>query len=656
MTDLAAPPLVFRRRSTLERLEIDPALEIGAGGEAVVYHLAGDASRVAKVYHEPTIERARKLALMLANPPVMPRETRIAWPADLLLSGRGFAGFLMPFAEGPRVFEFYNPVTRRAHAPGFHAGLLHRAGRNLAAAFDALHAAGYVVGDVNESNLLVSPGDASVTLVDADSLQVRDPDGGVFRSRVGKPEFTPPELQGVSFAEVDRTPEHDRFGLAVLLYLLLMEGTHPFAARLEPGRDAAPVEERIRSGRFPHARPDDDCHPPRLSPRFDALDEGVREMFVRAFVAGHRDPAARPAAAEWRAALEAAEARLARCAANPLHRHAPHLPACPWCERTALLGGRDPFPKGKPAVLRMPRPRPPRPVARPASAAARPGKATVSPYGVRKPLRWMMPGQTGNGPGPILNPVAFIAPAAVFAFGGSALVQLVGLLGLFLCLVVLVTRGFGRLRVSTLVSGGAMLACALIVTVPRAHADDDYEPGDAEFTAPARPVTRDPFDQPPAAGPVANAARDNPETQGLERFLLPDLVAYGRVSGKQAFIPPLPDDGGAAALPAEGYARELPYVADHPYIRNEHVVQQALAGLAASNGVEGAQADTVVFWVRIGADGRVPAGGGWQVISSTSRRARDAASAAIPYLRYEPARDAGTPVSVWAAQRIVFVP
>ncbi|MFL5537683.1 MAG: hypothetical protein ACJ8J0_01740, partial [Longimicrobiaceae bacterium] len=189
MTDTAAPPaLAFRRRSTLEPLVLDPELEIGAGGEAVVYGVPGDGSLVAKIYHRPSIERARKLAAMLDHPPAMPEGTATAWPVDLLLddSGRRFAGFamprtggrfmgfVMPRAEGPRLFEFYNPVSRRGAAPGFHAGLLHRAGRNLAAAFDALHAAGYVVGDVNESNLLVSPVDSRVTLVDADSLQVRD--------------------------------------------------------------------------------------------------------------------------------------------------------------------------------------------------------------------------------------------------------------------------------------------------------------------------------------------------------------------------------------------------------------------------------------------------------------------------------------------------
>ena len=70
MDALAPAALAFRRRSSLERLLLDPALEIGAGGEAVVYEVPGDPSIVAKVYYQPTIERARKLTLMLANPPL----------------------------------------------------------------------------------------------------------------------------------------------------------------------------------------------------------------------------------------------------------------------------------------------------------------------------------------------------------------------------------------------------------------------------------------------------------------------------------------------------------------------------------------------------------------------------------------------------------
>src|SRR5712691_4689158 len=87
---------------------------------------------------------------------------------------------------------------------------------------------------------------ALVTLVDTDSFQVCEPHNGVvYRCPVGKPEFTPPELQGCPFAQVDRAPEHDLFGLAVLLFQLLMEGTHPFAGVYQGHGDPPPYETRI---------------------------------------------------------------------------------------------------------------------------------------------------------------------------------------------------------------------------------------------------------------------------------------------------------------------------------------------------------------------------------------------------------------------------
>ncbi|MCA6534964.1 MAG: hypothetical protein ACK54E_20215 [Pseudanabaena sp.] len=39
-----------------------------------------------------------------------------------------------------------------------------------------------------------------------------------------------------------------------------------------------------------------------------------------------------------------AEDGLVRCGVNGQHHYSGHLGVCPWCERAAKLGGRDPFP------------------------------------------------------------------------------------------------------------------------------------------------------------------------------------------------------------------------------------------------------------------------------------------------------------------------
>jgi TonB family protein len=443
---MADPPIPLLRARGVT-LRLDPSLLLGAGGEARVFALPGDAERVVKLFRQPTPERARKIARMIAAPPLLGPDpegaVRLAWPQEGVVDEEGRpVGFLMPRAEGPRVFEFYNPVTRRTRAPLFHYGLLHRAGSNLAAAFAALHERGYVVGDVNESNILVAP-DGAITLVDTDGFQVPDPAAGaVYRSRVGRPEFTAPELQGVPFGAVDRTPEHDRFGLAVLLFLLLMEGTHPFAVRTVGGAEPEPLEERLRAGMFPYAsdRPGRTATPPRLALPFEVLHPGVRELFVRCFVDGHQDPAVRPSAESWRAALREAEGELRRCDLNPQHRFGAHLGICPWCERARLLRGRDPFPATAEAAsrvgTRMRRPAPP-PIPAPAPA---PRPRRPAPPAAPLAARAMAAVQSS-----LADPAVWIFPLLLLAMMPLGLGQLfAGILALVAALAALQPRSNPR--------------------------------------------------------------------------------------------------------------------------------------------------------------------------------------------------------------------
>lgn len=326
---------------------------LGAGGEARIYAVPQDESLVAKIWHKPTPERTRKLRVMVANPPTDPmaaqHHSAIAWPLDLLHPvGRPqlLAGFLMPRVVKMRpVGEFTSPKLRRTQCPLFNYFYLHRTARNLAIAIRALHERGYVIGDLNESNVLAAE-TALVTMVDTDSFQVWDAEAGVmYRCRVGKPDYTPPELQGKSFAQINREPAHDLFGLGVLIYQLLMEGTHPFAG-VYTGRGEPPLlEQRIASGHFPHAGdPRIPYAPKPTAPAFEILFPGLRDLFQRCFQDGHFRPSLRPEPQSWQYLLEEAESHLVTCWGNNQHIYGDHLEKCPWCARTQLLGGRDPFP------------------------------------------------------------------------------------------------------------------------------------------------------------------------------------------------------------------------------------------------------------------------------------------------------------------------
>ncbi|MEA5550910.1 tetratricopeptide repeat protein [Anabaena cylindrica UHCC 0172] len=342
---------VVRYLSQQEILNL--TVSLGRGGEACVYAVPSDENLVAKIYHKPIVTYGHKLQAMLANPPENPTANlghiSIAWPQELLQaadSSGNIIGFLMPRIRGMRpIMDFYNPGTRRQNCPLFNYQYLLRTARNLAAAFAALHASHYCIGDVNESNILVS--DTSlVTLVDTDSFQVRDPQQNiVYRCSVGKPEYTPPELQNKTFAEYDRESSHDLFGLAVLIFQLLMEGTHPFSGIFQGLFDPPAYESRIVAGHFTYSQKQQVPYlPTPIAPPWEMLHPGLRDLFVRCFEDGHSNPQMRPSAQTWLLAIAAAEENLVTCAVNPQHLYDHHLQQCPWCERTAQLGGRDPFP------------------------------------------------------------------------------------------------------------------------------------------------------------------------------------------------------------------------------------------------------------------------------------------------------------------------
>ncbi|HEY3330024.1 MAG TPA: protein kinase [Capsulimonadaceae bacterium] len=341
----------LRRRHTSEILTINESAVIAVGGEATIYAIHGRENLVAKIYHKDAEAKIVKLVSMIANPPPDPTSDQghvsIAWPVDLLYSPdlRDFAGFVMPKSGGDRpLIDVYNPLARRQSAPFFSYRYLCRTARNVAAAVNAVHLRGYVIGDLTESNILVAD-TAMVTIVDTDSFQVRDRDGKtVHRSTMGRPDYTPPELQGASFADIDRLPEHDCFALGVLIFQLLMEGTHPFAGEYSGGDEILPYEGRIKAGFFPYGSADSPYRPKASAPPYGLLAPEIQNLFATCFREGHTQPRLRPSASTWIGALQSAEEHLLTCAANSQHAYGDHLASCPWCERKAALGGRDPFP------------------------------------------------------------------------------------------------------------------------------------------------------------------------------------------------------------------------------------------------------------------------------------------------------------------------
>ena len=274
---------------------------IGQGGEGSIHPIANEPDLVAKVFTEPSPERAEKLKAMMDDPPIVGGGTPgvFAWPLDRLLTASGeCVGYVMPYAKDKVTLStVYDTSTQPRWAD--YAFLL-RTAKNVAIAVSALHRNGYVVGDLKGDNILIGP-DASVAVVDTDSVQVRTA-GQVFRCEVGTDDFMPPEIlqAGLAYRDFDRHPHHDCFGLGVVIFRLLMDGNHPFGARyIGPGA-RPPLKERIIQGHWPYSKSrTGPVLPRRQAPPFESLSPDVQRLMRECFEAGHKNPAIRPTADEW---------------------------------------------------------------------------------------------------------------------------------------------------------------------------------------------------------------------------------------------------------------------------------------------------------------------------------------------------------------------
>ena len=261
--------------------------QVGQGGEASVYESLSDPSKVVKIYHvAPDRNHLDKLSALieLSHPEIV---RFAAWPYSVVRKSKWETpiGFVMPRATGKVIHNLYTPSSRKLDFPNADWRFLVRTASNFATAVETLHNRGIVIGDINQGNVLVSD-DALVRFIDCDSFQIKR-GGSTFRCPVGVPHFTPPELHSSNFSQSNRTQNHDRFGLAVMIFHLLFVGRHPFAGRFSGHPDRS-LEDRIKEYRFAFGRDRKQLQmePPPNSLLLTELSGDIAVLFERAFVKG----------------------------------------------------------------------------------------------------------------------------------------------------------------------------------------------------------------------------------------------------------------------------------------------------------------------------------------------------------------------------------
>jgi DNA-binding helix-hairpin-helix protein with protein kinase domain len=154
---------------------------------------------------------------------------------------------------------------------------------------------------------------------------------------VGIETHTPPELQGRRFSEVVRTPNHDNFGMAVLIFQLLFMGRHPFSGAFL-GVGDMPIAKAIAEFRFAYgsrAGTRQMKQPPGTLP-LGAVSTQLAPLFERAFE--REGMGNRTTPKEWIEGLDKLQKSLRACQSHSGHFYWSALSACPWCEVEARSG------------------------------------------------------------------------------------------------------------------------------------------------------------------------------------------------------------------------------------------------------------------------------------------------------------------------------
>ena len=284
----------------------------GKGGSSHIYAFdpAPPPERVAKIYKDE-FRAARSIDLLAKLVTIVGRYDELAgrlpfviWPDELIFDRENvppnvmreaLLGFSMrPLPLGSD--SLHSILKLAKHRSKFGTDATMRLAIRLAEHFVRFHADGLVFCDLSPKNVYVSRDWTELTFIDADGYQA--PLMGMAIPSLGVTEgYSSPNAISNHAAKRQalRTPDDDAFVLAILIFQLLVDRAHPFAAGplcTIPG--ASELNANIVARRFVFANPSQ-YHPEGDSPAtYARLATPLKAAFHRSFLAS------KPlSAAEW---------------------------------------------------------------------------------------------------------------------------------------------------------------------------------------------------------------------------------------------------------------------------------------------------------------------------------------------------------------------
>jgi serine/threonine protein kinase len=317
---------------------IDYSKQLGRGATATVFaaRFKGK-SCAAKIYHPDQPFPSGKVVSMLERRPkaidegnddddaeISPKESiNFAWPFAILSNDHGNDfGLLMPLLDLKSKFpldHFYDKILfKKLNAPEEAAiSLKIEIAANLSLAVSTLHSLGHYFVDMKPQNIRVALGSHEVTLLDCDGFSIYGARGKRYPASLVSTDYIAPEVIRENLPPKILGIEQDRYSLAVIIFQLLNNGTHPFQGIPTGSVEVPPTnDEKAALGFYPHGTIKHSAIKPRPQSIHFLLDPGLRSLFDLAFVG---KPEERPTAEDWSRRLTdlLQKKALMRCAAEP---------------------------------------------------------------------------------------------------------------------------------------------------------------------------------------------------------------------------------------------------------------------------------------------------------------------------------------------------
>lgn len=321
---------------------------LGKGGEGAVHSVVAHSvtglpsadDLVVKVYYKPNEGNRREKVISMVSSP--PDSDMFAWPLAVVAENGRFVGYVMRKLKADQMKEWAHLAhtgTRREIAPEFDVRYAIVACLNYAIALESLHRAGHIQGDANESNSFVGA-DASVTIVDTDSAQIKSKNGQVFRCEVGKPEYTAAELIGKPLRDQDRTKATDAFAFGVLFFQMLTGGAHPTDGIYTGSDDPPSTTSKISQGVLPMLRDESRRgFKPVARIAVSGIPTRIKQLMLKL---ASINPEERPDFSEIVSLIKDVETHLEQCSKDKAHWFDSRDATCGWCQH-ADNGQIDPW-------------------------------------------------------------------------------------------------------------------------------------------------------------------------------------------------------------------------------------------------------------------------------------------------------------------------